>query len=142
MARFETSVPSDRSLQETFGYMADFRNVAEWDPSITSAVLTSGQPGAVGSTYDVTFSLAGQEVTLPYETVEVVDGERLVMRAETDNLVSTDTIRVHNGGQVRVEYTAQIDLKGARKLVDPIADLALTRSGKKAAEGLTEKLAS
>lgn len=141
MARFETSVPSDRPLRQTFGYMADFRNVAEWDPSITSAVLTSGEPGTVGSTYDVTFSVAGQEVTLPYETIEVVDGERVVMRAETDALVSLDTIRVHNGGAVRVEYTAQIDLKGARRLADPIADLALSRAGKEAAEGLTERLA-
>lgn len=140
MARFETSVPSDRTLQETFVYMADFRNVAEWDPSITSAVLTAGSPGEVGSTYDVTFSVAGHETTLPYETVEVTDN-RIVMRSDTDAMTSVDTIRVRNGGQVRVEYTAEIELKGARKLADPIADLALTRAGKKAAEGLTERLA-
>lgn len=141
MARFETSVPSDRTLQQTFVYMADFRNVAEWDPSITSAELTAGQPGEVGSTYDVTFSVAGQDMTLPYRTEEVVHEDRIVMRAETDAMVSVDTIRVHDDGQVRVDYAAAIELKGARKLADPIADLALARAGRKAAEGLTEKLA-
>ena len=140
MARFETSVPSERTVQQTYVYMADFRNVAEWDPSITSAELTAGKAGEVGSTYDVTFSVAGQEVTLPYETVEVVEDDRIVMRAETDSLVSLDTIRVHNGNRVRVDYTAEIDLKGARTLVDPMADLALARAGRNAAEGLAERL--
>ncbi len=141
MARFETSVPSGRSEDQTFAYMADFRNVADWDPTISEATLTSGAPGTVGSTYDVTFAMAGQEVTLHYETVEIVPGDKIVMRAESDSMVSVDTITIRDGGTVSVDYRAEIELKGVRKVADPLVDLALTRSGRKAADGLTAKLA-
>ncbi|MGQ0846170.1 MAG: SRPBCC family protein [Sporichthyaceae bacterium] len=143
MATFETTVPSGRDRRQTFAYMADFRNLAEWDPSVTASVLTAGEAGTPSARYDVTFSLAGHESTLAYETLEVSDDERVVLRAETDAFISLDTIRVvADVDSVRVEYQAAINLKGVRKLADPIADLALTRAGKKAAEGLAARLNS
>jgi hypothetical protein len=39
------TVPASRSDEETFDYLADFRSTAEWDPSITKAVLLDGTPG-------------------------------------------------------------------------------------------------
>lgn len=60
MAHYQTTVRSAWSRERTFDYLADFRRVAEWDPTIESSELTGGTPGEPGATYDVTFSLAGQ----------------------------------------------------------------------------------
>ena len=37
MARYRGTVISTRSAEETFDYMADFANAAEWDPGTASA---------------------------------------------------------------------------------------------------------
>lgn len=141
MADYETTVPSAWNRERTFDYMADFTNVAEWDPSISRVVLVSGSRGQEGAIYDVTMSVAGRETTIPYRAVQVVRPVRIVMRGETDAVVSTDTISVtQNGGPVVVTYHAELDLKGIRRLADPLADVLLTRAGEKAREGLAETL--
>lgn len=108
-----------------------------------SSRLISGNAGREGAIYEVTFSMAGKEVTIPYRAVEVKEPDRIVMRGETDSLISLDTITVSDtAGQVEVHYRAELELKGIRKVADQIASLGLTREGKKAAEGLKDKLAS
>lgn len=143
MAHYQTTVRSALSRERTFDYLADFRRVAEWDPTIESSELTAGTAGEPGATYDVTFSLAGKQSTLPYEAVEVNSPSSIVMKAETDAVVSLDTITVEQSDDgVLVTYRAELTLKGARKIADPIADFALHRTGDKAAEQLAQRLAS
>lgn len=141
MAEFEATITSARGRVDTFRYMADFRSVAEWDPSVEGAALTSGAPGETGATYEVTFSTGRGTMTLPYVAKEVASPDRIVLRAETDSMISLDTITVsEDSGRVQVHYHAKIELKGVRKLATPFAGIALSRAGKKAAAGLTEKL--
>lgn len=143
MAYYQTTVRSAWSRERTFGYLADFRRVAEWDPTIESSELTGGTAGEPGATYDVTFSVAGKQSTLPYRAVEVNPPSSIVMKAETDAVVSLDTITVEAADEgVLVTYRAELTLKGARKLADPIADFALHRTGDKAAEQLAQRFAS
>lgn len=142
MADYKAVVPSTWSREATFDYLADFRNVAEWDPSIEKVVLTAGEPGLVGAEYDVTFTMAGRETTMPYVALLVERPERIIMRGETDAVTSIDTITVNErveGSQVG--YHAELELKGVRKLAEPVAEFALTRASNKAKDGLTEKLA-
>lgn len=143
MAHYQTTVRSAWSRERTFDYLADFRRVADWDPSIEASELTSGTAGEPGATYDVTFSMAGKQATLPYEAVEVHPPSSIVMKAETDAVVSLDTITVEPSDEgVLVTYRAELTLKGARKLAEPLADFALHRTGDKAAEQLAQKLGS
>ncbi len=143
MALYETTVRSTWSRERTFDYLADFRHVAEWDPTIESSELTAGTAGEAGATYDVTFSVAGKTSTLSYQAVEVNSPASIVMKAETDAMLSLDTITVApDGDGVLVTYRAELTLKGARKLADPLADFALHRAGDKAAEQLEKRLAS
>ena len=39
MARFVTSVKTSLSQQEAFDYMTDLRNLAEWDPGVSSSEI-------------------------------------------------------------------------------------------------------
>jgi hypothetical protein len=112
-------------------------------PEHPRSSLVAGGPGEQGATYDVVLSTAGKESTVRYEAVEVEPPSRLVMRGETDALVSTDTIEVEQGADgVRVTYRAELELKGVRKLADPLASLALTRASDKAKDGLQRRLSS
>lgn len=75
--------------------------------------------------------------------MEVTPPSSIVMKAETDAVVSLDTITVEEADEgVLVTYRAELTLHGARKLADPIADFALHRTGDKAAERLARRLAS
>jgi hypothetical protein len=143
MSTFTATVPSTWTLSETFEYLADFRHVQEWDPGIDEVRLTTGQPARPGSRYELTLSVAGTSTDLCYEAMEVEAPRRIVMRAETDALVSLDTITLDTdeNGRVHVTYEAELELKGVRKLAQPVAGVGLHREGEKAAEGLRERLA-
>ena len=55
------------------------------------------------------------------------------------SVVSTDTITVF--ADAAVQYDAQLELKGIRKLADPLVDVVLGRASDKARDGLAAKLA-
>ena len=140
MATFNATIPSTWTRERTFDYLADFRTVAEWDPSMKSATLVAGSPGEVGSRYELVMSTLGRETTLVYETTEVQRPERFVMRCETDSLVSVDTITVSE--DVQVTYDAHLELKGLRKVAEPAVQVGLVLASERAKLSLEEKLAT
>lgn len=143
MASYTASVTSDRPPEEVFRYLADFRTVQEWDPSITASTHTGGGPPAtVGSRYRVVTHVAGHDTELDYETVESVSPSRIVLRGENESAVSVDTITIEaeTDGGCTVTYEADVTLKGVRKLADPVMGRVLERLGHDARDGLAEKL--
>ena len=143
MAHYDATIPSSWTPEETFDYLADFRTAAEWDPSIPEARLVSGAPGQVGAVYELVLEVLGKRTPLQYTALEVLRPTRIVYRAETDSIRSTDTITVRRqGGSTTVTYDAQLELKGVRKVADPAAQLGLHRESEKAGEGLQARLAT
>jgi len=143
MAHYDATIPSSWTPEQTFDYLADFRHVAEWDPSIPEVTLIEGEPGALGTTYEVWLEVLGRRTPLLYTCVEHQRPSRLVFRAETDNVTSTDTITIDGGPTgTTLTYDAQLDLHGVRKLAEPVAGVALTRASERARAGLEVKLAS
>lgn len=142
MANYNATVSSTRSPDEVFSYLADFRSVAEWDPSITESTHTNdGEPIQVGAQFHVVTSMLGNETPMDYETVELERPGRIVLRGENSSAISIDTITIApSGGGCEVTYDAEIELKGARKIADPLMGIALGRLGAKAKDGLSEKL--
>jgi hypothetical protein len=142
MAHFAATIPSTWTQDQTWDYLADFRSVVEWDPSMDEATLVSGDPGQVGATFELVTSPLGKRTTLTYTTVRAERPGLLVYRCETDAMVSTDTINVGTGGAgTTVTYDAQLELKGLRKAADPLVSLGLGREGSQARDGLEAKLA-
>lgn len=139
MAHYRATVPSTRTQEETWDYLADFRSTAEWDPSIVRTHLVDGTPGEPGARFAVTFRQLGRESTLDYVTLEAVRPHRLVYRAVTRSVTSLDTITV--GPDASVTYEAQLELHGVRKVLDPVLQLVLTRASDKARDGLAAHLA-
>ena len=143
MASYTATVGSTRPAEAAFDYLADFRSVAEWDPSITESVhINDGDPAQVGAIFRVTTETTLSDVVLEYTTIELERPRRIVLRGENDSMVSIDTITVTPAdvGGSHVTYDAQIELKGLRKLVDPLLELGFKRLGDKARDGLWQAL--
>jgi Polyketide cyclase / dehydrase and lipid transport len=143
MASYIATVASTRSPDEAFAYIADFRSVAEWDPTVRSAVqVNDGDPLALGAIFRVTVKTALSEIVLDYQTIELQRPDRIVLRGENNSMVSLDTIVVRDDGRggAEVTYDAKLELKGARKLADPLLGLAFKRLGNRARDGLRDRL--
>lgn len=142
MADYTGTAQSPKPVSEVFPYMADFSNTKDWDPNITETAVTStGDPVRIGATFHVVQGGGMTKVELDYETIELVPDRKVVLRAETDSLVSVDTITVApEGAGSLVTYEVDITLKGARKLAEPVMALMLARIGKEAQDGLRKQL--
>lgn len=140
MPHYTATIPSSWTREQTFNYLADFRTVAEWDPSMESVELLSGEPGHLGARYRLVMSLLGKSTELEYEATEVQPPERFVMRCDTDKMLSVDTVTV--AADAAVTYEAELDLKGALKLAEPVAQVGLTRASDRARDSLKEKLST
>ncbi len=101
-----------------------------------------GDPIELGAIFRVTIKTALSEVVLDYRTIELDRSNRIVLRGENNSMVSLDTITIRDDGHggAAVTYDAKIELKGLRKLADPLLGLAFKRLGDKARDGLRGKL--
>jgi len=137
MARYATTVRTQRPAAEVFDYMADLRHFRDWDPGVKHVTQIEGDGGGADGVFDVTVS----GTTLRYRTVEFQPPTQLVVRAESSTLISTDRITVvaTDDGTV-VTYDADLRLKHVLAVADPLLRLAFGRIGDRAAAGLRRVL--
>jgi carbon monoxide dehydrogenase subunit G len=141
MARYTTTASTRWDRRRAFDYLADFANVADWDPSIPRARCVSGEALEKGARFEVEVEALGRTSSFPYETIEIDAPNRVVLRAETGSMVSIDTLTfVDTGAGSEVTYDADITLKGPLKLIDPLFSMFFKRMGDKARDGLRRRL--
>ena len=88
-------------------------------------------------------SFAGRTVTLPYETVESERPRRVVFEAQTGSMSIRDEATVSElAAGSGVSWKASLRPLGIRRLLDPVLQLAFGRLGRRAEEGLRERLAA
>jgi hypothetical protein len=97
---------------------------------------------ASARSFRVTTKTRLSEVVLDYTTIALERSETIVLRGENKSMVSLDTIVIRDDGHggAAVTYDARIDLKGMRKLADPLLQLGFKCLGDKARDGLRGKL--
>lgn len=142
MARYKATVTSPHPVGEVWSYLADLRSVAEWDPSVEDIRLTSGEARTIGARYELEVNSLGSRLSLPYVTVAVEPPTHVVFAAETKGVSVRDEARIRpiaDGGS-SVVWDAELRLKGARRLFDPLLRLAFNRLGDRAQRGLRERL--
>lgn len=141
MANYNTTVSSPKSPEEAFDYLADFSNAPEWDPNTTSSKCVEGEPGEVGSRYEVVTEFGGREMELIYETIEVDRPRKVVLQSGNSSTEIRDTMTFKpTATGTEVTYDANVAPKGLTKLIDPILTLMFKRVGDRAADGLRETL--
>ena len=138
MARYVTTVRTQKAPSEVFEYMADLRNFAEWDPGVRRVAQVSGNGGGADAEFDVTVT----GTTLRYRTEVYSPSAELLVVAKSRTLTSTDrvSIRVEHGATL-VTYDADLRLHSVLGLADPLLKLAFRRIGDRAAAGLRRVLA-
>lgn len=143
MAYFQTTIHTPASPEAAFAYLADFSNCRFWDESVPTARRLGQGPIERGERFEVTVELAGQRTLFDYELVELEPERLIVLRAETDRLRSLDTIRVEPSGRgSRVEYDADLRLKGLLHAFDAALHVGFQFVGRQAGEGLERALAA
>jgi carbon monoxide dehydrogenase subunit G len=142
MASYSGTVESNLRQEEAWSYLADLRTTKEWDPSIVAARLVRGEPGEVGSRYELEVSFVGRTVTLPYETVESERPRRVVFEAHTGSMSIRDEATVwERAGGSGATWEASLRPRGIRRVFEPVLEVAFARLGRRAEEGLRERLA-
>jgi hypothetical protein len=140
VADYEGALETAKSEEEVFGYMADFRNAAEWDPSTVSISQTAGQGPGPGARYRLITKFMGGSVPLDYETTGFEPPERLVLSFEGGNVAGTDTITVaRTTGRTRLVYSVDFRLKRGR-LLEPLVGPFFRRTADRALAGLARAL--
>ena len=141
MATYRTVVESPQSPEQAFDYLADFENVTRWDENTVSSDCLGDEPYQAGARYRVVTRFGPRTMTLTYETVEFERPSRVVFRSGTGMATIEDTITITPDGEgSKVEYVADIRLKGISRLLDPVFSLIFQRVGDRAAEGLRKAL--
>ncbi len=142
MARYIAQVRTPRTAEDVFAFMADLRNLAIWDPSVTRVVQVEGNGGGVDAVFDVTVrGPRARETTLRYRTTTFDPPTNLTVRAETAALVSLDRVQVRSeGGGSVLDYEADLRLKGWRAIGEPVLRRVFDGYGEDAALGLERVL--
>lgn len=141
MASFRDTIASPMSAEDAFDYMAEFSNVSAWDPTAAEAHPIGGNEAGDGARFHVLVRWLGREIPLEYTTTDYERPRRVVLRAENKTTVSEDTITVEpTDSGCEIHYDAQLTLKGALRIVDPLFGLAFKRLGNDAAAGLRREL--
>jgi len=148
MARYTTTVTSPASPAVAYDYLADFRSIVDWDPSVTSAELLAGTAGEEGSRYRVALGVGPLSYPLEYVTVAATrpeDGKsgEVQLSAENAHVVSHDTITFESDGAggTSITYDAQLLPKGIRRYADPLFSLMIGFFGTRARGSLQKAVA-
>ena len=124
-------------------YLKDFSNAEEWDPGTESCTRTDGTgPVQVGSTWHNRSKIAGVSTELDY-TLERLTDDTIVLVGRNDTATSTDTITVvpsPDGPGSRITYEANIEMKGAAKLADPVMKVVFEKIGSDTEDDMTTVL--
>ena len=142
MARYQGTVISVRTADETFDYMADFTNAAEWDPGTADAERLDDGPVGLGSTFRLGVRVGSRVVPLDYRIVTYDRPRKVVLLGESDAIRSEDAVTVTpaaDGGSI-LTYEADLRLKGRFAPANALLPLAFDRIGDKGVEGLRQVL--
>ncbi|NBW91902.1 MAG: hypothetical protein EBR53_05535 [Actinobacteria bacterium] len=95
MARYVTTIPSSKSPEEAFAYMADLRNFAQWDKGVIKVEQVSGNGAGLGTVFDVTVKGFGKSTsTLRYTTTEYDEPTNVLVKGANTLFTSIDRVTI------------------------------------------------
>jgi carbon monoxide dehydrogenase subunit G len=141
MAHYNASLYTARSPEEMFAYLSDFSTTVEWDPGVLEAERVGDAPVHEGTEFRLVAVFLGRKTPLTYRIVEYDPPRAVTFRSESSTVVSLDRITLEpSDGGTRIVYDADLALKGAFKLADPLLRVAFRRVGTRALAGLRRTL--
>ena len=140
MAEYRTSFVVDASPDEVVAYVADLRNLPDWDSSVREAAIAADTGPAVGRRFDVTIGFYGRAFDAIYEIVEF-DCHSTVAWTIDGKATGTTRVRVepHERGS-QIEYHLAVTMSGFARLLDRGLSAALEGIGDNVEKGLQREL--
>jgi len=144
MARYRGTVSTDRSVDEVFEYLAEFSNAAEWDPGVSEARRLDVGPVGRGSAFRLLVRVGQRTVPLDYRIVAFEPPTRVDVVADNGVVRSEDhmTVTANAAGGSTVTYDADLRLRGAFVLAEPLVRAMFHRIGDRGIAGLREVLSA
>jgi hypothetical protein len=141
MTHLVEHIESSASREEAFAYVADFARQAEWDPNTLSSRRIDAGPVGKGARFALQVRMGPRAVPMEYRITEFEAPARVVLVGEGSGVWSQDEITFAEvPGGTRVQYAAEIRLKGLLGLLQPLLGRAFTSLGRNAATGMQREL--
>ena len=132
MIDVSSAITIDRPVAEVAGYAADPDNAPEWYANIGSVEWKSPPPLAVGSRVAFVARFLGRTLAYTYEILDLVPGERLVMRTAEGPfpMETTYTWSAVGTGGTSMTLRNRGEPRGFSKPVAPFMALAVGRANR------------
>ncbi|WP_203821248.1 SRPBCC family protein [Paractinoplanes ferrugineus] len=102
------------------GYLQDFANAREWDPSARRTSRVDAGPIAPGAHWRHTRKVYGVTTELTY-TLIAAEPNRLVFHGRSEGATCVDLVGLHHvPGGTEVTYRMEMELHGLAKLATPL----------------------
>ena len=123
----------ERSCADVAAYAGDPSNAPEWYANIASVRWQTEPPVAIGSRMDFVARFLGRKLSYTYEVVELVPGERLVMRTAQGPFPMETTYTWEPVGATATRMTLRNrgEPAGFSKVTAPAMGAAMRRANEK-----------
>ena len=128
-----TEIVIDRPREQVAEYAADPTNAPTWYANIESIEWKTVPPVRVGSRMDFVARFLGRRLAYTYEIVDLVPGERLVMRTSEGPFPMETTYMWERVGDSSTRMTLRNrgEPSGFSKLSSPLMAAAMRRANRK-----------
>ena len=128
-----TETTIDRPCADVAAYVGDPTNAPEWYANITSVRWQTEPPVRVGSRMDFVARFLGRTLAYTYEVVELVPGQRLVMRTPQGPfpMETTYTWQALTGTRTRITLRTRGEPAGFGRVAAPVMAAAMRRANDK-----------
>ncbi len=143
MPSYIVTVPSSKSPEEAFKFLADMTTFPSWDPGISKVVQVAGSGPGPEAVFDVTVgAVAGRPVMLRYETKEYLPNSRVCLIGKSSVFTSIDTISIApTASGCDITYDAKLTFNGLLAPMNLGLGLVFSKIGDRAAKGLRREFA-
>ena len=141
MTTLRERIDTSLTIDATFEYVADFANAQTWDPGVATAERLDSGAVRLGSRFRLGVRLGRRVGLMDHQTTVSEPSTRVVLVGSGSGVSAVDDIRFEaTPTGTRVEYTADIRLGGALRLVQPFLGRSFANLGRNAARGMHRTL--
>ena len=125
MARVERRTRLKAPVSEVFAYIADFRTLKDYNPSILQVDSAVDSPPAKGSRYEITLSMFGRKIRPVLTITDMKENELIATRL--DSFIPAIEQRLFKQVGNETDFFFTIEFSSGWPLIGPLIDTILVK---------------